>query len=190
MGPCFLPWNAATEGFGHGKKAPRRRSVGASPTSVPVQNPSLKPLAPKWNAASHVGRNILVQSLTLRHPTKFSNASVPKSGRTYRGQLSLPTTNPYWEGRLQSRRPSSTLAQRTSVLTISPLLFWIENLSMCFSYDCFSLTPRPALEKRHVEKDLLLVFQKRLFRLGTNSKCQCDNEVHRQKKSYWWWTDT
>jgi hypothetical protein len=51
--------------------------------------------APKWNAASHVGRNILLQSLTLRHPTKFSNASVPKSGPTYRGQLSLPTTNPY-----------------------------------------------------------------------------------------------
>ena len=31
---------------GRGKKAPRRRSVGTSPTSVQVQNPSLKALHP------------------------------------------------------------------------------------------------------------------------------------------------
>jgi hypothetical protein len=45
-----------------------------------------------------------------------------------------------------------------------------------------NLTPRPALEKSHIENDLLLLFQKRRLRLDTNSKYQYDNEVHRQKK--------
>ena len=47
-----------------------------------------------------------------------------------------------------------------------------------------SLTPRPFLIKRHVRNDLLLVFQKRRFFWNTKSKCQYDNEVHRQKNSY------
>jgi hypothetical protein len=35
--------------------------------------------------------------------------------------------------------------------------------------------------------DLLLVFQKWRLCLYTESKCQFDNEVHRQKQSYWTW---
>ena len=35
-----------------------------------------------------------------------------------------------------------------------------------------SVTPRPSLEKRHIE----IVFQKRRFCLHTQSKCQFDNE--------------
>jgi hypothetical protein len=48
----------------------------------------------------------------------------------------------------------------------------------------FSLTPRPALKKSHIENDLLLVFQKQRFRLDTNSKRQYGSEVLRQKQSY------
>jgi hypothetical protein len=39
-----------------------------------------------------------------------------------------------------------------------------------------SLTPRPSLKKRHIENDLLLVFQKWCFLLDTKRKCQYDSE--------------
>ena len=46
----------------------------------------------------------------------------------------------------------------------------------------FSLTPRPSLEKASYRKyDLLLVFQKRRFCVGTKSKCQFDNEGPQSK---------
>jgi hypothetical protein len=46
------------------------------------------------------------------------------------------------------------------------------------------LTAGSTLKTSQIENDLLLVFQKRRLRLDTNSKCQYDNEVHRQKNSH------
>jgi hypothetical protein len=48
----------------------------------------------------------------------------------------------------------------------------------------FSLTPTLSLKNVILKNDVLLVFQKRHLRLDTKSKCQYDNEVHRQKNSH------
>jgi hypothetical protein len=47
-----------------------------------------------------------------------------------------------------------------------------------------NLTPRPALKKCHIENDLLSVFQNDVFVWIQYSKCQYDNEVHRQKNGH------
>jgi hypothetical protein len=48
----------------------------------------------------------------------------------------------------------------------------------------FSLTPRPSLEKRHIETWLAFSILKRRFVLDTKSKCHHDSEGLRPKNSH------